>query len=41
MSNDAGSLTTSWIAQPEPGLTPEMVVERARALLPLLRQQQN
>ena len=28
------------IAQPEPGLRPEVLVERARALIPLLREQQ-
>ena len=40
MRNDASSQPPDWIAQPEPGLTPETIVERARALRPLLRQQQ-
>ena len=30
-----------WLPQPEPGLTPEMAIERARALQPKLREQQD
>ena len=33
-------LKDGWLPQPEPGLTPEMAIERARALRPMLRDQQ-
>jgi len=37
----AAAMRTPRIAQPEPGLTPAVLVERARALIPLLREQQD
>ena len=40
MPHDAECQTPHRIPQPEPGLTAETVIERARALRPLLRQQQ-
>jgi len=40
MPTDGTRQTTEYIPQPEPGLTPEALIERARALRPLLRQQQ-
>jgi 3-hydroxy-9,10-secoandrosta-1,3,5(10)-triene-9,17-dione monooxygenase len=38
---DAPARRRAYVAQPEPGLTPQAMVERARALIPMLRAQQD
>ena len=41
MADSAEPKSKIHVAQPEPGITPEMLIERARALIPMLRAQQD